>query len=151
MSGLVKVTQMGENDPGVPVVIMVSSTAIGSGTTMLMTVYTAGTQATAGASFWVVPSGYNLEINAMQVAAVSSAILGAARLLVLLGTAAASLSVTSTVGVPACLPYAIQASTTPFDIMGLRAKVLSGTTVGVGSLGGSAHTISGAVIQGRLF
>lgn len=134
-----------------PVAIIVSASAVGSGTTLLMTVYTAGTVATAGASFWVVPSGRTFRINQMQIAAVSSAILGAARMMVLLGTAAASLSVTTTVGVAAVLPYGIQGSTTPFDVQGLKADVAAGTSVAIGVQGGSAHSIIGAVVQGYLF
>jgi len=149
----VQVTQVGATTQptGQPVVINISSTVVGSSTTLLMTVFTAGTAVTTGASFWVPPSGMVFRIKAMQMVAVSSAVLSNARLAVLLGTAAASVSVVATVGVPAMLPYAIQASTTPFQQAGYDADVVGGTTVGVGVIGGTSHSILGAVIQGMLF
>lgn len=135
-----------------PVIIMVSkSVAVPTDATLMMTVYTGGTVATAGASFWVVPSGKTFKINSMNIVGLTSAVLSNANLAVLLGTAAASLSVTSTAGVAAVLPYAIQASTTPFSNAGLRADVAAGTSIALGVMGGTSHTIIGAVIQGYLF
>ena len=134
-----------------PVVIMISSTIVGSSTTMLMTIYTGATFVTTGASFYVVPAGKTFRIMAMQMIAVSSAVLGNARLCVLAATAAVSLSVTATVGIPAALAYAIQASTTPFAMGAYAADVAAGTTVGVGVQGGTSHSIVGGVIAGYLF
>ncbi len=135
-----------------PVVIFVSkSVAVPTDATLMMTVHTGGTAVTAGASFWVVPSGKTFRIQAMNVIGLTSAVLSNANLAVLLGTAAASLSVTSTVGVAAVLPYAIQASTTPFSLGGFKNDVVGGTTIALGCMGGTSHTIVGAVIQGYLF
>lgn len=134
-----------------PVVIAVSQTVIGSSTTVLFTVWTGGTNVTAGASFWVVPAGKTFRILAMNYIGVSSAVLGAARFCVLLGTAAASVSVVATVGIPAMCPFAIQASTTPFMIQDIFADVAAGTTVGLGVAGGTSHTLLQAVVQGYLF
>ena len=134
-----------------PVVILLSSTIVGSSTTMLMTIYTGATFVTTGASFYVVPAGKTFRIMAMQVIAVSSAVLGNARLCVLVATAAVSVSVTATVGIPAALAYAIQASTTPFAMGAYAADVAAGTTVGVGVQGGTSHSIVGGVIAGYLF
>ena len=130
---------------------MISSTIVGSSTTMLMTIYTGATFVTTGASFYVVPAGKTFRIMAMQMIAVSSAVLGNARLCVLAATAAVSLSVTATVGIPAALAYAIQASTTPFAMGAYAADVAAGTTVGVGVQGGTSHSIVGGVIAGYLF
>ena len=153
--GVVTVTQLNNvrtDVKGQPVVIMVSkSVAVPADGTLLMTVYTNGTLATAGASFWVVPSGMVMRVQSMNVVALTSAVLSNANLAVLLGTAAASLSVTSTVGVAAVLPYAIQATTTPFSNGSLQGDVAAGTSIAIGCMGGTSHTVVGAVIQGYLF
>ena len=135
-----------------PVVIFVSATvAVPTDATLMMTVHTGGTAVTAGASFWVVPSGKTFRIQAMNVVAKTSAVLSQANLAVLLGTAAASLSVTSTVGVAAVLPYSMQTLATPFALGGFKNDIVGGTTIALGVMGGTSHTISGAVIQGYLF
>lgn len=154
VSGTVQVS--GAVSPDVaqsPVVIYISNTvAVPTDATLMMTVYTGGTVATAGASFWVVPVGKTFRIQAMYVAAKTSAVLGQANLAVLLGTAAASLSVTSTVGIAAALPYAFQTLVTPFTIGGFKNDVVAGTSIAIGVMsGGTSHTINGAVIQGYLF
>lgn len=88
-----------------PVIINLSSTLIGPNTTLLFSVYTGNTFVTTGASFWAVPAGKVFRVMAMQMQNVSSAVLGVGKLMVIVGTAAASLSVTSTVGVAAMLPW----------------------------------------------
>jgi len=87
----------------------------------------------------------------MNMVALTSAVLSQANMAILLGTAAASMSVTSTVDVAAVLPYAIQASTTPFSVQGLSQDVVGGTTVAIGAMGGTSHTVVGAVVSGYLF
>jgi hypothetical protein len=134
-----------------PVIIMVSSTVLGPNTTMLMTVYTGATIMTTGASFWQVPAGKVFRVQAMNIVGVSSAVLSNARLLVMADTAAASMSVTSTVGVVAALPFAIQASTTPFQIQIAGADVGAQTTIALGIAGGTSHSMLGAVVQGIIF
>ena len=134
-----------------PVVIVISSTVVGSSTTMLMTVYTGATAVTTGASFWAVPAGLVFRIMNMNIVAVSSAVLGQARFVVIVGTAAASLSVVATVGIAAVLPFAIEASTAPFALGAYLADVVGATTVGVGIQGGTSCSILGAVISGYLF
>lgn len=134
-----------------PVNIMLSSTVVGSQTTLLMTVYTGATFVTTAASFWVVPAGKVFRIMGMNLVNVSSAVLSRGQLAVIVGTAAASLSVTATVGIAAALPYAIQASTTPFNREGIVADIAAGTTVGVGLIGGTSQSIQGGVISGYLF
>ena len=135
-----------------PVLINVSkSVAVPTDVTLLMTVYVGGTQVTVGVATWRVPGNKTFRINNMNVVALTSAVLGQANLAVLLGTAAASMSVTSTVGIAAMLPYGIQASTTPFSLQGLSADVVGGTTVAIGAMSGTSHTVVGAVIQGYLF
>ena len=134
-----------------PVVIVISSTVVGSSTTMLMTVYTGATAVTTGASFWAVPAGRVFRIMNMNIVAVSSAVLGQARFVVIVGTAAASLSVVATVGIAAVLPFAIEASTAPFALGAYLADVVGATTVGVGIQGGTSCSILGAVVSGYLF
>ena len=135
-----------------PVVIMVSkSVAVPTDATLMMTVYTGGTVVTAGASFYVIPSGKTFRVISMDVVALTSAVLSNGNFAVLLGTAAASLSVTTTVGLAAVLPYAIQASTTPFSNRSLNGDIAAGTSIALGVMGGTSHTIVGAVVQGYLF
>ena len=134
-----------------PVNIMLSSTVVGSQTTLLMTVYTGATFVTTGASFWVVPAGKVFRVMGMNLVNVSSAVLSRGQLAVIVATAAASLSVTATVGIAAALPYAIQASTTPFNRDGIVADIAAGTTVGVAVIGGTSQSIAGGVISGYLF
>ena len=136
----------------IPVVINVSkSVAVAADGTLLMTIYVGGTRQTVGVAVWQVPADKTFRIKAMNMVALTSAVLGQANLAVLLGTAAASMSVTSTVGIAAILPYGIQASTTPFSVYGLAADVAGGTTVALGAMSGTSHTVVGAVIQGYLF
>lgn len=136
----------------IPVVILVSkSVAVPTDGTVLMTIYVAGTLKTSGVAVWPVPGDKTLRINQMNVIALTSAVLSQANLAILLGTAAASMSVTSTVGIGAVLPYAIQASTTPFSANGILSDIVGGTTVALGIMGGTSHTIVGAVVQGYLF
>ena len=134
-----------------PFVFIVSSTVVGSSTTVLFTVYTGGTQAVAGTSAYTLPNAKKLRVLSMNIIAVSSAVLGNAQLQLLQGTVAASISVTATVGVLAILPYAIQASTTPFSVQGIAADMTTGTLIGLGIFGGTSHSILGAVIQGYIF
>lgn len=134
----------------IPVVIMVSSTALASGTTMLMTIYTGATNVTAGASFWVVPSGKTFRVQGIQCVAASSAVVAGIQVLVIVGTAAASLTVTSTVGVAAALPIVVTA-TQQFQVQGLSNDIAAGTTVGLGNIGGTAWNLGGAVVQGFLY
>lgn len=134
-----------------PVCIMLSSTVVGSQTTLLMTVYTGATFVTTAASFWVVPAGKVFRVMAMNLVNVSSAVLSRGQLAVIVGTAAASVSVVATVGVAAVLPYAIQASTVVWNRDGIVADIAAGTTVGVGLIGGTTQSIQGGVISGYLF
>jgi hypothetical protein len=134
-----------------PVLIMLSSTVVGSNTTLLFSVHTGATFVTTGASFWVVPAGKVFRVMAMNMVNVSSAVLGRGNLCVIVGTAAASLSVTSTVGIAAMLPYAIQATTNQFRQDGMVADIAAGTTVGVAITGGTTQSILGGAIQGYLF
>ena len=134
-----------------PVVIFCSSTVIGSSTTMLFTVYTGATQVTVTTSAWPVPAGKVFRIMAMNIIAVSSAVLGQANFVVLVGTAAVSISVVATVGIAAVLPFALQASTAPFALGAYLADVVGATTVGLGMMGGTSCSILGAVVAGFLF
>lgn len=134
-----------------PVNIMLSSTVVGSSTTLLMTVYTGATFVTTGASFWVVPAGKVFRIMAMNLVNVSSAVLGNGRLVVVVGTAAASVSVVATAGVAAALPYMIQGTAAIWNREGIVADIAAGTTVGVGVMGGTSQAIQAGVISGYLF
>lgn len=135
-----------------PVVILVSkSVAVATDATLLMTIYVGGTLSTTGVAVYPVPGNKTFRINQMHMVALTSAVLSQANLAILLGTAAASMSVTSTVGVAAALPYAIQATTTPFSVQGLAADIAGGTTVALGAMGGTSHTVVGAVVHGYLF
>lgn len=150
MPGIVTVTQV--EAVRTPVVIFVSkSVAVPTDGTLLMTIHTGGTLVTTGVAVWPVPVNKTFRINQINMVGLTSAVLSQAILAVLLGTAAASMSVTSTVGVAAVLPYAIQASTTPFQAQGLLADVAAGTTIALGVMGGTSHTVVGAVVQGYLF
>lgn len=133
-----------------PVALMVSSTAMASGATMLFTVYTGGTSVAAGTSAWAVPAGKTFRIQAIQAVVASSAVVAGIRLQVLLGTAAVSVSVTSTVGVPAALMVVV-AGTQQYNLLGIQADVLAGTTVGLGGIGGTAYNLGGMVVLGYLF
>jgi hypothetical protein len=149
MAGIV-VTQIEQSK--IPVILLVSkSVAVPTDATLLMTVYVGGTRVTVGVAAWQVPSDKTFRIQNMNMVALTSAVLGQANLAVLLGTAAASMSVTSTVGIGAAMPYGIQASTTPFSLQGLNADVVGGTTVALGAMSGTSHTVVGAVVQGYLF
>lgn len=134
-----------------PVNIMISSTVVGSSTTMLMTVYTGATFVTTGASFWVVPAGKVFRVMAMNIVNVSSAVLGNGRLVVVVGTAAASVSVVATAGIAAALPYMIQGTANMWNREGIVADIAAGTTVGVGVQGGTSQSVQAAVISGYLF
>jgi hypothetical protein len=135
-----------------PVLIIVSSTVVATDVTLLMTVFTGNTFATSGASFWVVPAGKVFRVMNMMVVAKSSAVINIpVRLQVHVGTAAASLSVTSTVGIAAALPYMITAANSQYNLNGLVADIAAGTSVGLGVFRGTTHTINGAVISGYLF
>lgn len=133
----------------IPFQIVISSTVVGASTTLLMTVYTGNTIATTGASFFVAAS--RMRVQNIQVAAVSSAVLQGAALALIYGTAAASLSVTATVGIGPQLPY-LPAATSQFGIAGFELDgPPAATTVGVGLIQGTSHTIQYAVISGYLF
>ena len=134
-----------------PVVVVISSTVVGSSTTMLMTVYTGATLVVTGTSAWPVPAGLVFRVMNMNIVAVSSAVLSQANFVVIVGTAAASVSVVATVGIAAVLPFAIEASTAPFALGAYLADVVGATTVGVGIQGGTSCSILGAVISGYLF
>jgi hypothetical protein len=150
MPGIVTVTQL--EGGRTPVVIFVSkSVAVPTDGTLLMTIHIGGTLYTTAVAVWPVPPNKTFRVNQMNMVALTSAVLGQAQLAVILGTAAASVSVTSTVGIAAVLPYAIQASTTPFSAQGLSADIVGGTTVGLGVMSGTSHTVVGAVVQGYLF
>lgn len=150
MAGIVHVSQI--EGGRIPVVINVSkSVAVPADGTLLMTIYIGGTLRTTGVAVFQIPADKTFRVNQMNMVALTSAVLGQANLAVLLGTAAASMSVTSTVGIAAILPYAIQASTTPFQAMGLSADIVGGTTVALGAMSGTSHTVVGAVVQGYLF
>ena len=150
MAGIVHVSQI--EGGRIPVVINVSkSVAVPADGTLLMTIYIGGTLRTTGVAVFQIPADKTFRVNQMNMVALTSAVLGQANLAVLLGTAAASMSVTSTVGIAAILPYAIQASTTPFSAQGLSADIVGGTTVALGVMSGTSHTVVGAVVQGYLF
>lgn len=136
---------------GTPVLIMISSTVVGSSTTMLFTVQTGVTSVTAGTSAWAVPSGKTFRIRGINVIAVSSAVLGQAQFVIIAGTAAASLTVTATVGIAAVLPYAIQGTTVANWIGAMNMDVLAGTTICPAIMLGTSQSIIGAAIQGYLY
>ena len=134
-----------------PVVFMVSSTVAGQNTTMAFTVYTGGTLVVAGTTAYPVPAGRNLRINQVGVIAQSSAVLSGAQFVVLLGTATASMSITTTVGIAAMVPFAIAAAPGQYIAHPLAADVVAGTSVGLGVLGGTSCSVLGAVVQGYLY
>jgi len=134
-----------------PVLIMLPNTVVGSNTTMLFSVHTGATFVTTAASFWVVPAGKVFRIMAIQMANKSSAVLAMGNLCVIVGTAAASLSVTSTVGKAACLMYGIEGTTRVWDQVGMVADIAAGTSIAIAVTGGTTQTILGGIIQGYLF
>jgi hypothetical protein len=145
-TGLVVIAK---NVSQVPFQIIVTSTVVGASTTLLMTVYTANTLATAGASFFV--GGSRLRINNMYVVAVSSVVASQANLALLYGTAAASLSVTATVGIGAQLVY-FPGATGQFQLQGVAIDgPVAATSIALGLIQGASHTIQGFVITGILF
>jgi hypothetical protein len=133
----------------IPFQIYVSSTIVGASTTLLMTVYTNNTIATTGASFFV--PGSRMRVLAMNVVAVSSVVASAAVLAILYGTAAVSISVTATVGIGAAIPY-FPVATSQWVLQGIRQDgPLPATTMGLGLIQGTSHTIQNLVITGYLF
>ena len=87
----------------------------------------------------------------MNVVAVSSAVVSQAMLAVLYGTAAASLSVTATVGVGAILPY-LPAATAQFNLNGMwNDGPPAATSIALGLIQGTSHAIQAFVISGYLF
>lgn len=133
------------------VCFIVSSTVIGSFTTCLFTVYTGGTSVAAGTSAYAVPSGKNLRIQNMYVIAKSSAVLSVANWVMLLGTATASISFTSTAGIAVAMPFGITAATSVYQLNGLNIDIAGTTTMCPGMMGGTTCSIIGAVITGFLF
>lgn len=132
-----------------PFQIIVSSTIAGASSTLFMNIYTNGTQVTTGASFWV--PGSRIRILGMVVQAVSSAVLSQANFAVICGTAAASLSVTATVGIVAILPY-MPAATANYAAFDMQLDGPAGaTTLALAMLIGTSHTIQAAMIQGFMF
>ncbi len=117
---------------------------------MLFTVMTGNTTgAAAGTSLYVVPAGRILCIQNAYVIAVSSAVLGPAQLVVVVGSAAASVSLTATVGMAMVMPYALQATTVAYQKPGL-GYVSAGSTMGI-AISGTSHSIIGVVLDGYLF
>ena len=150
------------DDPGTGIIVLakdfgrtnwvaiVSSTIVGSSTTMLMTIWTGNTFVTAGTSAYAVPAGYKLRIYGVNLAAQSSAVITGQQFGVIVATATASLSVVATVGVAAAVVYqAAAASNIGFGP--LHADISCGTTLCPAVLAGTSHTILGAVLQGYLY
>lgn len=138
-----------------PVLMLVSQTVVGPSTTMLFTVYTGATFVTAGTSAWAVPSGKTFRLLDVQLVAQASAAFVPGYLVVIVGTAAASITVTATVGVLAATPYVLSSSgiTTPavYQENAQFADVAAGTTIGVGMMLGTSCTVNMVVVEGILF
>lgn len=133
----------------IPFQIIVSSTIAGASSTFLMTVYTNNTIATTGASFMVFAS--RMRVLSMNVVAVSSVVQSMALIGVLYAVAAVSLSVTATVGIGAIIAY-LPAATSFNNLQGLALDgAPAATTVGVGLIQGTSHTVQAIVISGFLF
>ncbi len=128
----------------------ITATQGGASSMMLFTVMTGNTTgAAAGTSLYVVPAGRILCIQNVFIVAVSSAILGPAQLVVVVGSAAASISLTATVGMALVMPYAMQATTAFYNKPAL-GYVSAGSTMGI-AISGTSHSIIGAVLDGYLF
>ena len=135
-----------------PFLMILSSTVVGSNTSMLMTIHTGNTFVATGTSAYAVPGGKVLRIMQMYVILQSSAVLGNGRLVILLGTATASLSVTSTVGFAAALPYVIPSGVSMvYQRDGIVADIAAGTSIVPAVIGGTTMSIGGGVISGYLF
>ena len=119
---------------------------------MLMTIYTGNTFVATGTSAYAVPAGKVLRIMGMYMINQSSAVLGRGNLVILVGTATASLSVTSTVGIAAILPYVIPSGVSAtWQRDGIVADIAAGTSIVPAVIGGTTMSIGGGVISGYLF
>jgi hypothetical protein len=135
----------------IPFYIRLSSTVIGSNTTMLMTIHTGNTFVATGTSAYAVPAGQVLCIYAAGIGAILSAVTTVAMLVLVLGTATASISFTSTAAtVPVCL-FAATVGTTFVNVDARAIYVSGGTTLCAGMHGGTSCSIVGGFMLGYLF
>lgn len=134
-----------------PVMIALSSTVVGSNTTMLMTVHTGNTFVATGTSAYAVPAGMVLRIYGAQIRANISAVTSVGVLCLVLGTATASISFTSTAATIQLLQFNNVTSVSLQSIGGLMIDISGSTTLCAAVLGGTSCSIAGGIIQGYLF
>jgi hypothetical protein len=147
LGGLISIQQSTQTN----VLILVSSTGLAGGNTLLFSIYTGNTLVATGTSNWAVPAGRVFRVQAIGAVIASSAVATAGQFLVICGTAAASLSMTSTVGRVAGVPI-LAAATQNFFVMGVNQDVAPATTIAIGIQGAATSLIfGGAVINGYLF
>lgn len=134
--------------------IIVTSTSVGiSGTIMLMTVYTGIAQATAGASFWVVPAGKTFRILSANMVVQNSVTTSPVfhRLFVTPSTAAPTW--TSTAPVAALVAQGAVSAGVYYSAVGIGVNdVAAGVTVAIAhTIGTSGGSIVQAAVNGYLF
>lgn len=134
-----------------PVMIALSSTVVGSNTTMLMTIHTGNTFVATATSAYAVPAGMVLRIYGAQIRANLSAVTSIGVLCLVLGTATASISFTSTAATIQLLQFNNLTSVSLQSIGGLMIDISGSTTLCAAVLGGTSCSIAGGVIHGYLF
>jgi len=134
-----------------PVSIYVSSTIIGSLTTMLFTINTGNTSVAAGTSSWAVPAGKTFRILSMLPLYATSAVATQGQYAILAAIDAANLTVATTFGVVAIVPMLIGAAPSMPVEYYLGADVAAGTTICPAFVLGTSHSMNGMYIQGYLF
>lgn len=153
-SNLVSGTVTVKDPARIPLMIAVSSTAIpAAGTTMLMTIWQAGTIAAAGATQWPIPSEFAFRPIAVQAVINSSAVTGGtAQVIVNAATSSASFTSGSqaTQGRPALLQVLVSAGPVAASVQA-AGEVVAGTTLGVFVNASTASFLGGAVIHGYLY
>jgi hypothetical protein len=131
------------------VLMIVTSTQAAAATTLLFTVYTAGTIAVAGTAQWAVPGAKNLRIMEAYIVAASSAVISVGIMKVLVSNATPTM--TSTVGVLVAVPYVAAASQQFFNVTPY-ADATATTTVAIAvDRLATSHNIAGIIVQGYLF
>ena len=142
-------------NPGLPLLIMVSSTAGAiSMTTYLMTIWTGGIQVTAGATQFAVPAGQRWIIDNIQAVINSSAVTGGTVQIAVVGaTASASLTSGSVPTQPhyQVLQMLVSAGPLAASIMGAQAAIIAATTMAVVAQGSTSYNIQAIVVQGQIY
>ena len=143
-SNIVSGTVTAKDPQQQPWLLMVSSTVIGAGTTVLMSIWQAGTQIAAAVTQWAVPAEMALRLVNVQAMINSSAVTGGS-VQVILNQATASAQFTtasqSTIGRPAFLQMLVSAGPATASIQ-CAGEVVAGQTLAVHVIGSTAAVLT---------